>query len=75
MFHLVFNHGAEVVIPEKDAEFSLLHGGCELTQAVVRQLSGRAAQELLCHNACHTQVQKKRIAIAGRVECNDSACL
>lgn len=49
--YLVLDHGAEVVIPEKDTELSLLHGGRELTQAVVRQLSGRAAQKLLRHDA------------------------
>lgn len=49
--YLVLDHGAEVVIPEKDTELSLLYGGCELTQAVVRQLSGCAVQELLCHDA------------------------
>jgi len=32
-FHLYleFDHGAEVVIPEKDTELSLLYSGCELT--------------------------------------------
>lgn len=50
-FYLELDHGAEVVIPEKDAELSLLHGRRELTQAVVRQLSGRVVQELLCHYA------------------------
>lgn len=30
-FYLEFDHGAEVVIPEKDTELSLLYGGCELT--------------------------------------------
>lgn len=49
--YLELDHGAEVVIPEKDAELSLLHGRRELTQAVVRQLSGRVVQELLCHDA------------------------
>lgn len=49
--YLELDHGAEVVIPEEDAEFSLLHSGGELTQAVVRQLGGRAAQELLRHDA------------------------
>lgn len=29
--YLVFDHGAEVVIPEKDAELSFLYSGCELT--------------------------------------------
>lgn len=50
--YLVFDHGAEVVIPEEDTELSLLHGGRELTQAVVRELSGRAVQKLLRHDAC-----------------------
>lgn len=49
--YLVFDHCAEVVIPEKDTELSLLYGGSELTQAVVGQLSGRAAQKLLCYDA------------------------
>lgn len=29
--YLELDHGAEVVIPEEDAEFSLLHSGGELT--------------------------------------------
>lgn len=49
--HLELDHGAEVVVPEEDAELALLHGGRELTQAVVRQLSGRVVQELLGHDA------------------------
>lgn len=49
--YLVFDHSAEVVIPEKHAELSLLDSGCEFTQAVVRQLGGCAAQELLSYNA------------------------
>lgn len=28
--YLVLDHGAEVVIPEKDTKLSLLHSGCEL---------------------------------------------
>lgn len=49
--HLELDHGAEVVVPEEDAELALLHGGRQLTEAVVRQLSGRVAQELLGHDA------------------------
>lgn len=30
-FYLEFDHGAKVVIPKKDAEFSFLHSGGELT--------------------------------------------
>lgn len=41
-FYLVFDHGAEVIIPEKDAELSLLYRRCELTQAMVSQLGGCA---------------------------------
>lgn len=48
--YLVFDHGAEVIIPEKDTELSLLYSGRQLTQAVVRQLSGCAAQKLLCYD-------------------------
>lgn len=51
VLYLIFDHGAEVVIPEKDAELSLLYRGCELTQAVVRQLGGCAVQKLLCYDA------------------------
>lgn len=51
--YLELDHGAEVVVPEEDAELALLHGGRELTQAVVRQLSGRVVQELLGHDAWH----------------------
>lgn len=51
--YLELDHGAEVVVPEEDAELALLHGGRELTQAVVRQLSGRVVQELLSHDAWH----------------------
>lgn len=29
--YLVFDHGAEVIVPEKHTEFSFLHGGRELT--------------------------------------------
>ena len=45
--HLEFGHGAEVVVPEEDAELALLHGGRELAQAMVGQLGGCAVQELL----------------------------
>lgn len=65
-FYLEFDHGAEVVIPKKDAEFSFLHSRGELTQAVVRQLSGRAVEELLRHDTCHKtrcsgKVKKKKV--------------
>lgn len=49
--HLVLDHGAEVVVPEEHTQFPLLHSGCELTQAVVGQLRGRAVKELLRHEA------------------------
>lgn len=51
--HLELDHGAEVVVPEEDAQLALLHGRRELTQAVVRQLSGRVVEELLGHDAWH----------------------
>lgn len=60
VFYLVFDHCAEVVIPEKDAELSLLHGGRELTQAVVRQLGGRAAQKLLRHDTYRKETVNKK---------------
>lgn len=56
--YLELDHGAEVVVPEEDAELALLHGGRELTQAVVRQLSGRVVQELLGHDAWHERGRK-----------------
>lgn len=40
-----------MVVPEEDAELALLHGGRELAEAVVRQLSGRVVQKLFSHNA------------------------
>lgn len=49
--YLVFDHSAEVVIPEKYTELSFLYSGCELTQAMVCQLSGCAVQKLLCYDA------------------------
>ena len=49
--YLVFYHGAEVVVPEEHAQLPLLHGGRQLTEAVVCELGGRAAQELLRHHA------------------------
>lgn len=57
--HLELDHGAEVVVPEEDAELAFLHGGRELTQAVVGQLSGRVVQELLGHDAWHQKGKKK----------------
>ena len=51
VLYLVLDHGAEVVVPEEDTELPLLHGGRELTEAVVRELGRRAAQELLRHQA------------------------
>lgn len=47
--HLVFDHGTEVVVPEKHRDLALLGRRVELTQAVVRQLGGRRLQELLGH--------------------------
>lgn len=41
MDHLVLDHGAEVVVPEEHTQLSLLGGGVELTQTVIRQLGGR----------------------------------
>lgn len=61
--HLELDHGAEVVVPEEDAELALLHGGRELTEAVVRQLSGRVVQELLGHDAWH---QKEKCETRGK---------
>ena len=47
--HLVFDHGAEVVVPEEDGQLALLGRGVELTQAVIGQLGCRGFQELLRH--------------------------
>lgn len=52
VIHLELDHGAEVVVPEEHTELSFLHGGRELTQAVVCQLGGRAVQKLLSYKAC-----------------------
>lgn len=51
VIHLELDHGAEVVVPEEHTELSFLHGGRELTQAVVCQLGGRAVQKLLGYKA------------------------
>lgn len=49
--YLEFGHGTEVVVSEEHAQFPLLHGGRELTQAVVSQLRGSVVKELLRHKA------------------------
>lgn len=58
MFYLEFGHGTEVVVSEEHAEFPLLDGGRELTQAVIGQLRGRAVKELLRHEAWHNMRHK-----------------
>lgn len=57
MDHLVLDHGAEVIVPEEHTQLSLLGGGVEFTQAVIRQLGGRRLQKLLRYQTCnHTTV-------------------
>lgn len=49
--YLVLNHGAEMVVPEEDAQLPFRDGGRELAQAVVGELGSRGLQELLCYQA------------------------
>lgn len=53
--HLVFDHGAEVVVPEEHGDLALSGRGIELTQAMIRQLSRCGLQKLLRHQTCPAQ--------------------
>lgn len=48
-FHLVLDHGAEVVVSEEHRDLSLFGCRVEFTQTVIRQLSRCRLQELLRH--------------------------
>lgn len=50
--HLVFDHGAEVVVSEEHGDFTLCGRRVEFTQTVIRQLSRRRLQELFRHQTC-----------------------
>ena len=65
--YLVFDHGAEVVVPEEHAQLPLLHGRRQLTQPVVRELGRRAAQELLRHHAWSVPGERQWGTLMGNV--------
>ena len=47
-FHLFpLVDGREVIVPEEDGQLAVLHGGIQLTEAVICQLRSRLLQELL----------------------------
>lgn len=68
VIHLELDHGAEVVVPEEHTELSFLHGGRELTQAVVCQLGGRAVQKLLSYKACRQRERGRKREAEGERE-------
>ena len=62
--HLPLEHGTEVIISEEHAQFPFLHHHVELTQTVVRELSGSGLQKLLRYQGCEG---KERVCDGGDV--------
>lgn len=56
----MLSHRAKVVVSKKDTKFIFLSSCCELTQAVVGQLSCRGLQELLRNQACQNAQTRRR---------------